>query len=127
MIVKGGRAVVTDNSGGLICEVFGIYGGSKKMTANIGDLVRVAIKAAEPNKKVKKGEKYLGLVVCTKYAIKSFDGHVAKAGHNGIVLLTEAYAPICTRVFGFVSKRAFEKYKHIESIAQIASLCEEIY
>jgi large subunit ribosomal protein L14 len=125
MLIKGSRATVADNSGGLECEIFCIYGGSRKRIARVGDIVKVAIKAAIPNAKIKKGDVSKAIIIRTKYCVATFDGHRAYAGQNAVALLTENLQPVGTRIFGFASRKAF--YGKVDTISKMASFCEEVY
>jgi large subunit ribosomal protein L14 len=124
MLGKESIVEVADNSGGLIAKIFGTYGGSKRRCVRVGDVVKVAIQKVTPNNpNVKKGDVYKGLIIRTKYPTKTFDGHVARAGTNAIVLLTAGLSPVGTRVFGFASRKAFAN--KVDSLAKIASLCSD--
>lgn len=126
MIKRGTRCVVLDNSGGLIAEVFGIYGGTRKQTAKVGDIVKVAIKSALPNGKlIKKGQVCKALVVCTKYRSKNHDGGFSEFAINGLVLLNEKHELMGTQVKGFVSRTAFDKNTD-SNIKQILQNCERV-
>lgn len=125
MIPKGARVKVADNSGAIIAEIFGIYGGSGRMDCRIGDFVKVAIKKAIPNAKVKSGEVYLGIVVRSKWKTRRKNGHVVSAGDNAIVLLNEQKTPIGTRISGCVAQEILAHPN--ENIRKMAPLCEEIY
>ena len=107
MIHKGTRLLVNDNSGGLICEAFGCYGRSRFTDLKVGDIMKVAIKKAEPNAKVKKGQIYKALITSTVYAQRCFDGGYAYAGANGCVLLTENLEAIGTVFSGKINRNAF--------------------
>ena len=54
MIQDGTVVKVADNSGGKIAKVFKVLGASKRRYAELGDVVIVSIKVAEPRKAVKK-------------------------------------------------------------------------
>lgn len=125
MLIKGSRARIADNSGGLECEIFQIYGGSKRRFARVGDIVKVAIKAVIPNSKTKKGTVSKALIIRTVNMVHTFDGHIAYAGENAVVLITENFQAIGTRIFGFASRNAFKtKYA---TVNKMASLCSEVY
>ena len=46
---------VADNSGAREVMCIKVLGGSKRRTANIGDVIKVAVKDALPQSKIKKG------------------------------------------------------------------------
>ena len=54
MIQPQTKVRVTDNSGAKIAQVFKILGGTRRRYAEIGDVVVIAVKVAEPRKMVKK-------------------------------------------------------------------------
>lgn len=125
MLIRGSRAKVADNSGALECEIFGIYGGTNKRIARVGDIVKVAIKASIPTAKIKKGSVSKALIIRTKSCVATANGHRAYAGENAVVLINDKFEAIGTRVFGFASRKAFTN-KH-ENIVKIASFCEGVY
>src|SRR3989344_1658890 len=47
---------IADNTGAKLAQVFKVLGGSKKRYAQLGEIVVVSIKTAEPRKAVKKSE-----------------------------------------------------------------------
>ena len=47
---------VADNSGAKRVQCIKVLGGSKRRYAGIGDVIRIAIKEAIPNSRVRKGE-----------------------------------------------------------------------
>ena len=56
MIQKETNLVVADNSGARSVRAFNLYGGSKRKSSSIGDVILAAVKDAIPNGKVKKGD-----------------------------------------------------------------------
>ena len=56
MIQKETNLVVADNSGARKVRAFTLYGGSKRKTSYIGDIIQCSVKEAIPNGKVKKGD-----------------------------------------------------------------------
>ena len=54
MVQTETNLVVADNSGARSVRIFRLYGGSKRTSANIGDVVLCAVKDAIPNGKIKK-------------------------------------------------------------------------
>ncbi len=57
---------IADNTGAKLAQVFKVLGGSKKRYAQLGEIVVVSIKTAEPRKMVKKKEVHHALVVRQK-------------------------------------------------------------
>jgi large subunit ribosomal protein L14 len=125
MLIKGSRCQVADNSGALEVEVIGIYGGTSKKTAVVGDFIKIAVKKIIPNNKnVKMGEVVKALVVRTKYPTKNNDGGFSFAGDNAVILLSENNQIKGSRVTGFVCRSAFEKKD--DNIRKILTLCEMV-
>lgn len=125
MLQKGTRCLVLDNSGALEIEIFGIYGGTRKRTAKLGDFVKAAVKRILPNNKnVKKGEVVRCLVVSTKFRSKNHDGGFSEFGVNGVVLLKPNNELRGTKVRGFVSRSAFEN--NDQNIKKILQYCESV-
>ena len=81
-----------------------MLGGSKRRYANVGDIIKVAVREAIPTGKVKKGQVVNALVVRTKKGVRRRDGSLIKFDENAAVLLNQQNAPIGTRVFGPVTR-----------------------
>jgi len=81
-----------------------VLGGSKRRYANVGDIIKVAVREAIPTGKVKKGQVVNALVVRTKKGVRRRDGSLIKFDENAAVLLNPQNAPIGTRVFGPVTR-----------------------
>nr|NDG59929.1 50S ribosomal protein L14 [Betaproteobacteria bacterium] len=58
MIQTESRLGVADNTGARSVMCIKVLGGSKRRYANIGDIIKVSIKEAQPRGRVKKGEIY---------------------------------------------------------------------
>ncbi|MBL0690333.1 MAG: 50S ribosomal protein L14 [Alphaproteobacteria bacterium] len=111
---------VTDNSGATIAKCFGILRGSRHKSAQIGDIITVAIQKATPTGKVKKGSVQKAVIVRQKYNYQRKDGTFIKFQSNAVVLIDlETKEPIGTRVFGPVARELKAKgFKKIVSLAQ---------
>ena len=55
MIQTQSMLKVADNSGARAVMCIKVLGGSKRRSANIGDVIKVAVKEALPQSKIKKG------------------------------------------------------------------------
>jgi len=122
MIQMQTRLKVADNSGAKEVMCIKVLGGSKRMIANLGDVIVVSIKSAIPSGKIKKGEVQRGVIVRTKKEVRRKDGSTIKFDENAIVLINKNNRePIGTRVFGPVSRELREK-----GFMQIVSLAEEV-
>ena len=61
---------IADNSGARSVMCIKVLGGSKRRYANIGDVIKVAIREAIPQGKVKKGQVVDALVVRTRKGVQ---------------------------------------------------------
>lgn len=123
MIQTETNLVVADNSGARSVRVFRLYGGSKRKSANIGDVVLCAVKDAIPNAKIKKGDVVKGVIVRTKKGVERADGSFVKFDDNAVVIINEDGSPKGTRVFGPIARELREKG---EGYMKIISLAPEV-
>ena len=112
---------IADNSGARSVMCIKVLGGSKRRYANIGDVIKVAIREAIPTGKVKKGQVVDALIVRTKKGVRRRDGSLIKFDENAADLINAQKAPILTRVFGPVT-RELRDGKHMK----ILSLAPEV-
>lgn len=103
MIQKGTYLNAVDNSGAKTVGCIHLYGGYKKRSADVGDIILVSIKSMKKStfdqSKVKKGDIYKALVVTTKKLSILSSGFLAKNFSNSIILLNEQNKQIGTRIF----------------------------
>ena len=119
MIQMQSILTIADNSGARSVMCIKVLGGSKRRYANIGDVIKVAIREAIPTGKVKKGQVIDALVVRTKKGVRRRDGSLIKFDENAAVLIAGNKAPIGTRVFGPVTRELRDgKHMKILSLAQ---------
>ena len=123
MVQTETNLVVADNSGARSVRVFRLYGGSKRKSANIGDVVLCAVKDAIPNAKIKKGDVVKGVIVRTKKGISRPDCSYVKFDDNAVVIISEDGSPKWTRVFGPIARELREKG---EGYMKIISLAPEV-
>ena len=95
---------VADNSGAKKVQCIKVLGGSRRRYARIGDIIVVAVKEAEPNSAIKKGEVKKAVVVRTKKEIRRTNGTYIKFDINSAVLINDAKEPVGTRIFGPVAR-----------------------
>ncbi|MEK9167712.1 MAG: 50S ribosomal protein L14 [Patescibacteria group bacterium] len=119
MIQTQTKVKITDNSGGKIGQVFKVLGGSKRRYAEIGDLVILSIKVAEPRKAVKRKDVVRGVVVRQTKPFRRKDGSYIRFDENAVVLLEkEKDEPRAGRVFGPIPREIAERgYQKIVSLA----------
>ena len=109
---------VADNSGARRVQCIKVLGGSKRRYAGIGDVIKISIKEAVPNSRVKKGEMFSALVVRTRKGVRRPDGSLIRFDRNAAVLLNPQLQPIGTRIFGPVTRELrTERFMRIVSLA----------
>ncbi|MEK7593752.1 MAG: 50S ribosomal protein L14 [Patescibacteria group bacterium] len=119
MIQAGTNVIITDNSGGKEGRAFKILGGSKRRYAEIGDMVVLSIKLAEPRKLVKKKDVVRGIIVRQKKPFRRKDGSYISFDDNAVVIIDEKGEPKAGRVFGPIPREIGERgYQKIISLAQ---------
>ena len=109
---------VADNGGARRVRCIKVLGGSKRRYAGIGDVIKISIKEAIPNSRVKKGEMFSALVVRNRKGVRRPDGSLIRFDRNAAVLLTPQLQPIGTRIFGPVTRELrSERFMRIVSLA----------
>ncbi len=109
---------VADNSGARKVQCIKVLGGSKRRYAGIGDVIKISIKEAIPNSRVKKGEMFDALVVRTRKGVRRPDGSLIRFDRNAAVLLNPQLQAIGTRIFGPVTRELrSERFMRIISLA----------
>ena len=108
---------IADNSGARSVMCIKVLGGSKRRYANIGDVIKVAVREAIPTGKVKKGQVVDALIVRSKKGVRRRDGSLIKFDENAAVLINAQKAPIGTRVFGPVT-RELREGKHMKILSR---------
>jgi large subunit ribosomal protein L14 len=121
MIQQQSKLDVADNSGAKEVQCIKVLGGSKRMSAGLGDVIVVAIKEALPGGKIKKGEVKKAVIVRTVYPIRREDGSYIRFDTNSVVLLNAGNEPIGTRIFGPVARELRAK-----NFTKICSLAPEV-
>lgn len=104
MIQMQSRMEVADNSGAREVQCIKVLGGSKRRTANVGDVVVVSVKEAIPRGRVKKGDVRRAVIVRTKFGLQRTHGEKIRFDGNACVLVNDAKEPIGTRIFGPVTR-----------------------
>ncbi len=118
MIQMQSMLSVADNSGAKRVMCIKILGGSKRRSAGIGDIIKVTVKEALPNSRIKKGDVYDALIVRTRSGVRRPDGSLIRFDRNSAVLLNASRQPIGTRIFGPVTRELrSEKFMRIVSLA----------
>jgi len=113
---------VADNSGAKLVQCFKVLGGSKKRYAQLGDIIVVAVKKAEPRKDVKKHDKVRAVVVRQRKAFRRRDGSYISFDDNAVVILDgKTKNPKGGRIFGPIPREIKEA-----GYSSVANLAREI-
>ena len=121
MIQMQSKLEVADNSGAKLVKCIKVLGGSKRMSAGMGDIIVVSIQQALPGGKVKKGEVKKAVIVRTAYPIRREDGSYIRFDKNSAVILNNQNEPIGTRIFGPVARELRNR-----NFTKICSLAPEV-
>ena len=118
MIQMQSNLNVADNSGARRVQCIKVLGGSERRYAGVGDIIKISVKEAIPNSRVKKGDVYHAVVVRTKHGVRRGDGSLIRFDSNAAVLLNAQYQPVGTRIFGPVTRELrSERFMRIISLA----------
>ncbi len=121
MIQMQSQLDVADNSGARRVQCIKVLGGSKRKTADVGDVIVVSVKEAIPRGRVKKGDVHRAVIVRTAYDVRRDDGTVIRFDRNAAVLINPQGEPIGTRIFGPVTRELRAK-----RFMKIISLAPEV-
>ncbi len=109
---------VADNTGAKKVGVFKVLGGSRHRYAQIGDIVVVSVKVAEPRKMVKKKDVLRAVVVRQRKPFRRKDGTYIRFDDNAVVIL-DGKEPKGGRIFGPIPRELKERgYNTIASLAE---------
>lgn len=110
---------VADNSGAKKVMCIRVLGGSRKRYANIGDIIKIAVKEVASKSKVNKGEVLKAIIVRSKHGVRRQDGSLIRFDKNSCVLLNNTTeVPVGTRIFGPITRELRSgKFMKIISLA----------
>lgn len=120
MIAEETDLVVADNTGAKRVRCFRVLGQRKKY-AGVGDIIKVAVKEAQPGSSVKKGTVCTALIVRTKHPVRRRDGSLVRFDNNAVVIVDANKNPVGTRIFGPVARELREK-----NFMKVVSLAPEV-
>ena len=122
MIQSETKLNVADNSGAKLVQCFKVLGGSRRRYAQLGDIIVVAVKKAEPRRIVKKHDKVRAVVVRQRKAYRRRDGSYIRFDENAVVILeAKTKNPKGGRIFGPIPREIKEK-----GFDKISGLAKEI-
>ena len=112
---------IADNSGAKKVMCIKVLGGSHRRYARVGDIIKVTVKEAIPNSKIKKGTVMEAVVVRTAKETRRTDGTYIRFDGNSAVLIKPDKEPVGTRIFGPVARELRQK-----RFMKIVSLAPEV-
>jgi large subunit ribosomal protein L14 len=115
------RLKVADNSGAREILCIRVLGGSSRKYGTVGDIIIAAVKQAQPNAPVKKGDVVRAVIVRTAQEYGRPDGSHIKFDDNAAVLINAQGNPRGTRIFGPVGRELRER-----QFMRIVSLAPEV-
>lgn len=122
MIQQRTMLKVADNTGARIVQCFRILGGSTRRYGQIGDIIFVVVKEAEPRRIVKKHDVGRAVIIRQKRPYRRPDGTYISFDDNAVVILEgKSKEPKGGRILGPVAKEIKDK-----GFERIAALAEEL-
>jgi large subunit ribosomal protein L14 len=115
------RLRVADNSGARELLCIRVMGGHHRKYASVGDVIMAAVKSAQPNGQVKKGEVVRAVIVRVAKEYGRRDGSNIRFDENAAVLINNQNNPRGTRIFGPVARELRER-----NFMKIVSLAPEV-
>ena len=114
---------VADNSGAKKVRVIQVYGGSRRFTGSVGDLIIGSVVQADTQGNIKRGDKVRAVVVRTRKEVRRPNGEYIRFDDNAIVIVESRTSlnPVGTRVFGPIAREVKNK-----GFNKIASLAPEV-
>lgn len=112
---------VADNTGAKKIMCIRILGGSKKQSANIGDIIVAVVKDALPNMPFKKSDIVRAVIVRTRKGLQRENGTYIRFDENAAVLINKDGNPRGTRVFGPIARELRDK-----NFTKIISLAPDV-
>lgn len=119
MIQHMTRLKVADNSGARSVLCIRVMNSNKRY-GEVGDVIMCAVKQAQPNSGIKKGDVVRAVIVRTAKEYGRPDGSHIRFDDNAAVILGDGNNPRGTRIFGPVARELREK-----SFMKIVSLAPE--
>ena len=121
MIQPTSRLRVADNTGAKEIMCIRVVSGQGKQIAGIGDIIMAAVKDAQPNGAVKKGEVVRAVIVRTTKEFGREDGSYIRFDENAAVIINQQNVPRGTRIFGPVARELRDR-----NFMRIVSLAPEV-
>ncbi len=87
MIQKSTIVYPIDKSGAIVCNVFHTYRGGSKKISIVGEFVKISVRKAKPDIKLRKKSKSKSLIVRSSFRSKKADGSYFLYYENSIILI----------------------------------------
>src|SRR3989344_4491579 len=122
MIQHRSMLKVADNSGAKLVQCIRVLGGYQKRYAQIGDIITIVVKVAQPHAQVKKSQVHHAVVVRQRKELRRADGSYVRFDENAVVLVDKVNKePKGTRIFGPIARELRTK-----GFTKIISLAPEV-
>jgi len=121
MIQMQTRLNVADNTGAKQLQCIKVLGGSRRRTAELGDIIVCSVKSVLPGSDIKKGQVVRAVIVRCKQPSRRDDGSYVRFDSNAAVLIDADKNPRGTRIFGAVGRELRDR-----SFMKIVSLASEV-
>lgn len=108
MVLKESILYSLDNSGAKKVKCIHIFSGFSKKTGKLGDILKVSIRKKDPLKKLTK-KLYFSVIVNSKRIHRRENGHFLKFDGNRVILLSDQYSVIGTRILKPIAKEVSKK------------------
>ena len=119
MLRIGSYVKVADNTGAMLAQIIGIYGGSGTRSVGVARVVKVTIKKARADGSVKEHEMHRAVIVRVKKPYRREDGSYIRFDDNAVVILDgDTKFPKGTRIFGPIAREL--KAYGFDKITQLA-------
>lgn len=109
---------VADNTGAKLVQCIKVLGSTRRRYAQLGDIIVIAVKAAEPRRTVKKHEVLKAVIVRQRKPYRRKDGSYIRFDDNAVVIVDANKEPKGGRLFGPIAREL--KEKGFEKIANLA-------
>lgn len=110
---------VADNTGAKVVQCIKVLGSTRRRYAQLGDIIVIAVKSAEPRRIVKKHEVLKAVIVRQRKPYRRADGSYIKFDDNAVVIVDANKEPKGGRLFGPIARELKEKgFEKIANLAQ---------
>ena len=119
MIQHRSMLQVADNSGAKLVQCIRVLGGYQQRYAQIGDMINVVVKVAQPHAQVKKSQVLHAVIVRQRKEVRRSSGVYIRFDDNAVVIVDKkSKEPVGSRIFGPVARELRARgYNKIVSLA----------